>query len=588
MAKRKPRAEEEVRELTRKETRLHARERERNRRLYIGVGIAIGLALLVIVAGLVKTFVLDPNSTLASVGDDKIVTQQFWKRTKLEQSQMENQRVRLQDLEKQFGGQGFFTQQINQLQTTLSSPFALGMQVLNNMIDEKVVAQQAKTRGITVSDEEVEKALREEIAAGVGTVTQAQATATAVAGITATVEAKATAAAITTTTTATNTNPLTETTAVTAAVTTPVTGSLSITASKALTTATKVTTTLPVTPSKTVTATKVATSTNALTTTSAVTVTKAATSTQPVTITSGVTATKAATTSAPVTTTKVVTPVQPITPTQATTGTTGVTATNALTVAPTALPTPTAAPIATRAILTDTAYQDGLTKLEENLQKVAGMNLSEYREVKRAQLLTDKMSKIVGEEKVPPAEEEIHARHILIRVITPTPAPAAGAQATATPTALPAGAPPPTPEPAPRTQAEAIALATQLRERILKGEKFEDVAAKYSEDTGSATKGGDLGWFGHAAMVKEFDEAAFALKPGDISQPITTTFGVHLIQVLEKDPQHKLEERTLTQKRTQAYQDWLKVEVDAAKIVRPEDLTSKLPRDLPRPIIQSQ
>ncbi|MCX6050460.1 MAG: peptidyl-prolyl cis-trans isomerase, partial [Chloroflexi bacterium] len=281
-------------------------------------------------------------------------------------------------------------------------------------------------------------------------------------------------------------------------------------------------------------------------------------------------------------------PAQAITTTQATTGTTDVTATNALTVAPTALPTPTQAPIATRAILTDTAYQDGLTKLEENLQKVAGMDLSEYREVKRAQLLTSKMSKIIGEEKVPPTEEEIHARHILIRVITPTPAPAAGAQPTETPTALPAGAPPPTPEPAPRTQEQAIALAKQLREQILKGEKFEDVAAKYSEDPASAAKGGDLGWFGHAAMVKEFDEAAFALKPGDISEPITTTFGVHLIQVVEKDPQHKLEEQALTQKRSQAYQDWLQAEVAAAKIVRPEDLTSKLPRDLPRPIIQQQ
>src|SRR5215212_6023874 len=186
MAKRKQRAEEEIRELTRKEVRLHARDRERNRRLYLGVGVAIGLAMLVLIAGLVKTFVLDPNSTLASVDGDKIITQQFWKRTKLEQSQMENQLVRLQDLEKQFGGQGFFTQQINQLQSTLSSPFALGMQVLNNMIDEKVVAQQAKTRGISVSDAEVDKALREEIAAGVGTVTEAQATATAAAGITAT------------------------------------------------------------------------------------------------------------------------------------------------------------------------------------------------------------------------------------------------------------------------------------------------------------------------------------------------------------------------------------------------------------------
>jgi parvulin-like peptidyl-prolyl isomerase len=551
MAKRKQRVEEDARELTRKEVRVRARDRVRNRRLYWGAGIAIGFALLVIIVGLVKTFVLDPNSVLASVGDDKIITQQFWKRTKLEQSQMENQLVRLQDLEKQFGGKGFFTQQVNQLQSTLSSPFALGMQVLNNMIDEKIVAQQAKARGITVSDEEVDKAIREEIAAGVGAVTESQATATAVAGVTATAEAKVTAEASPAITT-------------TAAATTPVTNSLSITTSKPVTTSTKVTTTTAVNPSKTVTGTKTVTNTKA------------------------VTATTAATPSKSVTTTKVVTPTHTLTATKATTGTTAVTSTNALTVTPIVPPTPTAEPVATRAILTDTAYKDGLTKLEENLQKVAGMSLVEYREVKRSQLLTNKLSKAIGEEKVPPVEEEVHARHILVRVITPTPAPAAGAQPTETPTPLPAGAPPPTPTPAPRTQDQAIALAKQLRDRIVKGEKFEDIAAKYSEDTGSGQKGGDLGWFGRGAMVKEFENAAFSVKPGDISQPITTTFGVHLIQVLEKDPKHKLDEQTLSQKRTQAYQAWLQEQLNATKIQRPEDLTSKLPRDLPQPALPSQ
>lgn len=216
------------------------------------------------------------------------------------------------------------------------------------------------------------------------------------------------------------------------------------------------------------------------------------------------------------------------------------------------------------------------------------MSLVEYREVKRAQLLTNKMSKAIGEEKMPPVEEEVHARHILVRVITPTPVPVAGAQPTQTPTPLPAGAPPPTPVPAPRTQDQALALVAQLRARIVKGEKFEDIATKYSEDPGSAAKGGDLGWFGKGAMVKEFETAAFSVKPGDISQPITTTYGVHLIQVLEKDLQHKLDQQTLTQKRTKAYQDWLQEQVSAAKIVRPEDLASKLPRDLAQPVLQTQ
>ncbi|MDQ3247914.1 MAG: SurA N-terminal domain-containing protein, partial [Chloroflexota bacterium] len=221
MAKRNPPIEE-VKELTRKEVRLRARDRDRNRRLYLGTGVAIGLALLLVIVGLVSEFVLKPNSTLAKVGDDAIITQDFWKRTKLEQGQAQNQLIRMQQMEEQFGNQGFFTQQINQLQSTLSSPFALGMQVLNQMIDEKVIAQQAAALGITVSEEEVDEALREEVAArrSALTVPQAtqtaeaatQATATAVAGATAT----AAAPAVTNTIAISGSTPVTATTIVTA------------------------------------------------------------------------------------------------------------------------------------------------------------------------------------------------------------------------------------------------------------------------------------------------------------------------------------------------------------------------------------
>lgn len=68
MARRKARAEEPKRELTRKEHRIRAEVRERNRRLYIGVGAALGLALLLILAGLVNEFILRPRSDVATVG----------------------------------------------------------------------------------------------------------------------------------------------------------------------------------------------------------------------------------------------------------------------------------------------------------------------------------------------------------------------------------------------------------------------------------------------------------------------------------------------------------------------------------------
>ena len=116
---------------------------------------------------------------IASVGDVNITANQFWKRVKLEQNDLLNQLARYQQLEEQFGGQGFFTTQISGIQETLGSPIALGQRSLNFMLDELIVQQGAAERGIDVTDEEIDRALREEIANSVGLVTEPQATATA-------------------------------------------------------------------------------------------------------------------------------------------------------------------------------------------------------------------------------------------------------------------------------------------------------------------------------------------------------------------------------------------------------------------------
>ncbi|HXF60414.1 MAG TPA: SurA N-terminal domain-containing protein, partial [Caldilineaceae bacterium] len=189
MARRKPRAEEQQRELTRKEHRIRARDRERNRRLMIGTAIALGLAAVVIVFGLVNEFFLRPRSSVATVGGTEIVTRDYWKRVFLEQNQLQNQLVRLDQLERQFGGQGFFASQISQIQATLGSPFSLGVEVLDRMIREEVIRQQAAARGITVTEEEIDEALREEVASSLGVITIPQATATAEAAAAATATA---------------------------------------------------------------------------------------------------------------------------------------------------------------------------------------------------------------------------------------------------------------------------------------------------------------------------------------------------------------------------------------------------------------
>ncbi|MBR6291819.1 MAG: peptidylprolyl isomerase [Bacteroidales bacterium] len=74
----------------------------------------------------------------------------------------------------------------------------------------------------------------------------------------------------------------------------------------------------------------------------------------------------------------------------------------------------------------------------------------------------------------------------------------------------------------------------ELRERVIKGEKFSMLATLYSQDPASAKKGGELGFFTRGRMVSEFEAAAFALKPGEVSPIIETQFGFHIIQLIER------------------------------------------------------
>ncbi len=76
--------------------------------------------------------------------------------------------------------------------------------------------------------------------------------------------------------------------------------------------------------------------------------------------------------------------------------------------------------------------------------------------------------------------------------------------------------------------------ALELKRRIEKGEDFATLAREYSKDPGSASLGGDLGWFGKGQMVKPFEDAAFSAPVGKVVGPVETRFGYHLIQVLDK------------------------------------------------------
>jgi peptidyl-prolyl cis-trans isomerase D len=106
--------------------------------------------------------------------------------------------------------------------------------------------------------------------------------------------------------------------------------------------------------------------------------------------------------------------------------------------------------------------------------------------------------------------ERVHARHILLSIANKPK------------------------DEVPKIQAQAEALDKQIKA----GGDFAELAKKNSQDPGSAQKGGDLGWVSRGQMVKNFEDAVFTLKPNEISNVVTTEYGFHIIQVLEKQPAH--------------------------------------------------
>lgn len=114
-------------------------------------------------------------------------------------------------------------------------------------------------------------------------------------------------------------------------------------------------------------------------------------------------------------------------------------------------------------------------------------------------------------------------------------------------------------------EGEAAALLQQIRQRVVQGgEDFATLAREYSQD-GSASQGGDLGWASPGMFVPEFQEVLDELQPGEISQPMVSRFGMHLIQLLERRS-HQLTESdrramisgaVREEKSDKAYADWV-------------------------------
>ncbi|WP_297992031.1 peptidylprolyl isomerase [Anoxybacillus sp.] len=103
--------------------------------------------------------------------------------------------------------------------------------------------------------------------------------------------------------------------------------------------------------------------------------------------------------------------------------------------------------------------------------------------------------------------------------------------------------------------------AKEIKAKLEKGEDFAKLAKEYSKDTGSAQNGGDLGWFGPGKMVEEFEKAAYALNKGEISEPVKTQFGYHIIKVTDKE-----EKKSFDEMKEQIEYEVKKSKLDASKV----------------------
>jgi parvulin-like peptidyl-prolyl isomerase len=122
------------------------------------------------------------------------------------------------------------------------------------------------------------------------------------------------------------------------------------------------------------------------------------------------------------------------------------------------------------------------------------------------------------------------------------------------------------------TEAEALTKAQALRARILKGEDFAAVAKTDSDDTGSGASGGDLGELTRGRTIPEFEQAVFSLPLNQVSEPLKTQFGYHLIQVQERGtvPFDKVKADLEKEKASDSAAEQVKALHDKAKIVLSE------------------
>lgn len=151
------------------------------------------------------------------------------------------------------------------------------------------------------------------------------------------------------------------------------------------------------------------------------------------------------------------------------------------------------------------AEELGLSKSEAFKEELDGYK----KQLAKPYLTESQVTDQLVEEAYERLKQEIRAAHILISV---------------------------SPEAAPEDTLKAYKRIQDIRERVQKGEDFTKLAEQYSEDPSAKTNGGDLGYFSALQMVYPFEEAAYSTQVGQVSEPVRTRFGYHILKVKDKRP----------------------------------------------------
>jgi len=191
---------------------------------------------------------------------------------------------------------------------------------------------------------------------------------------------------------------------------------------------------------------------------------------------------------------------------------------------PTVLPTP----LPTPHVMTEGEFLERYKAMLDTLRKEVGLSEADYRRTIEADLLSSKLQDLFAS-RVPTTEEQVHARHILVE-----------------------------------TEEEAQTVLARLEA----GEDFVSLAKELSTDESTREDGGDLGWLPRGVMVPEFEEAAFALQPGETGDIVQTSFGYHIILVEERDPDRELEPAFLERRRASALSEWLEEQRQSEAVER--------------------